>query len=160
MAMIASAAVAIEDANLGMGKHLVDVHTSQRSQKLCTFIAEITYTTSITLSKTSVLCFYVRVFQVERRIYRATLCLGSLTLMWGFAFLFTSIFQCRPIHGAWTSQTREHCINILPVFVGGAASDFAIDILILVLPAPILYRLNMSTLRKLGLLITFLLGYR
>lgn len=158
--MIASCGVAIQQTQLGMGKHLVNVKSSRRSQQICTFVAEFTYTFSISLAKASVLFFYTRIFKVDKSFRRAALLVGCLVLGWGITFTFAFLFQCMPIRKAWDSQITGHCFDIVAVFIGGAVSDFVIDVIILLLPMPMLYRLEMNRLRKFGLVSIFLIGYR
>lgn len=104
-----------------------------------------------------------------RRVFRGkTFALVSIGLIicicvWGVAFFFATLFECMPIAQIWTSLygTPEHehyCYNYLPMFQGTAITNMAIDVLILTVPMPMVWRLQMPTRQKLAVSSFFLLG--
>lgn len=70
------------------------------------------------------------------------------------------MFNCIPISAAWKPTTRADaiCIDIESFYYGNAISNLLTDVLILGLPLPIVWGLNMSTNRKIALSGVFLLG--
>lgn len=69
--------------------------------------------------------------------------------------LFSTIFMCSPVARSWNSALDGHCINpkVLPYFSG--VTSFLTDIYILILPIPLLWRLNMGRKRKFRLAVIF-----
>ena len=70
-----------------------------------------------------------------------------------------SIFQCNPIYGFWAAQLRDpDCTAANSILVGTAAPNTAIDFVILFLPFPVVWKMQLSTRRKLYLSAIFLIG--
>lgn len=83
----------------------------------------------------------------------------SLVIMWGFAVFFTIIFQCKPIKYFWDkSITRGTCINLIAFGQANSISNFLIDVSILVLPLPIIWKLRLPLRRKFEVMGIFLFG--
>ena len=72
--------------------------------------------------------------------------------------IFSGIFQCVPIEAAWNPAVEGHCINLSTVLVVGASMDIVTDFVILLLPMPQLWCLQVSTKQKIQLTGIFLLG--
>ena len=53
---------------------------------------------------------------------------------------------------------KEHCVDIGALSLGFGVSDVSIDIMILAIPIPVVWKLQMSTANKIGLIGVFLLG--
>ncbi|TQN73822.1 Satratoxin biosynthesis SC1 cluster protein 4 [Colletotrichum shisoi] len=125
------------------------------------FIDESFYLACLGLTKTSVLFFYLRIFpnkSFRRATYAAMTYIGlSTTIM-----LFMQIFQCIPFSFNWDGWKGDfgphHCLNInVLAFVAGGLS-ISHDIIILFLPVPLLWHLNMGLRSKIGIFIMFSLG--
>ncbi|CAF9935891.1 hypothetical protein IMSHALPRED_010381 [Imshaugia aleurites] len=83
----------------------------------------------------------------------------TLVLAWGIATLLTSIFQCSPVSALWNSDTtNKHCINLRKWLIGTNVPHIIIDFSILLLPMPLIWRLKLSTGRKITLSGVFLVG--
>ena len=72
--------------------------------------------------------------------------------------IFSGIFQCTPINAAWDPRVKGHCIYLSKVLITGAAFDIASDFVILLLPMPKLWHLQISRKQKIQLIGIFLLG--
>ncbi|GJD01523.1 CFEM domain-containing protein [Colletotrichum higginsianum] len=125
------------------------------------FIDESFYLACLGLTKISVLFFYLRIFpnkSFRRATYAAMTYIGlSTTIM-----LFMQIFQCIPFSFNWDGWKGDfgphHCLNInVLAFVAGGLS-ISHDIIILFLPVPLLWHLNMGLRSKIGIFIMFSLG--
>jgi hypothetical protein len=78
-------------------------------------------------------------------------------------FLFVVIFQCTPIRYTWegwkgTFQGPHRCTDLNTVAVMLAAFNIAQDAIILVLPLPLIYRLNTSVRSRINIAVMFSLG--
>jgi hypothetical protein len=71
------------------------------------FVMEVLYFAQITLLKTSLLFFYLRIFPAHgvRKLLWFTMILNCLV---GLIFIFISIFQCSPISYFWDKWDGEH----------------------------------------------------
>ncbi|MCJ1234521.1 hypothetical protein MMC14_002482 [Varicellaria rhodocarpa] len=69
-----------------------------------------------------------------------------------------TLFECTPVSYFWNYLDKGHCINRLALFQATAATNTALDILILLLPVKMIWDLQLNMTKKLQLLFTFLLG--
>lgn len=122
------------------------------------FIHENLYIPSLAMIKFSILLFYARIFPGRR--FRQTLYLvGAVVLLSWVSCQFAAIFACHPIQNFWLSAgPSESCIDVQGLFIGQAIPNIATDIVLLVLPLPLIWRLQLPLAQKLGLLAIFTLG--
>lgn len=76
-------------------------------------------------------------------------------------FVLISVFQCRPIKGAWLHWDGEghySCNNINAQGWSAAAINMVLDLIVMALPLRELYRLNLSLRKKLFVMSMFSLG--
>jgi hypothetical protein len=106
------------------------------------------YSISATLVKISLLLQYMR-FLKDSRLRFACIALMAISGMWGFAYSFMAIFPCFPVKAYWDwsiedavcygyGVKKEH--PFVEVFVSHAAINVVLDVCILVVPAPILFK--------------------
>ncbi|KAL0941194.1 CFEM domain-containing protein [Colletotrichum truncatum] len=125
------------------------------------FVDESFYLTCLGLTKISALFFYLRIFP-NKRFRWATFAVMAYVIVSTTILLFMQIFQCIPFDFNWEGWKGDygphHCLDINTLaFVAGGLS-ISHDILILVLPLPLLYQLNMSIRKKAGIIFMFSLG--
>lgn len=113
--------------------------------------------------KASFVMFYRRVFCWGGRDWfwwASRACLG-IVIAWTVAFLFASIFYCGTHFDAqWGSFNDQavFCPDSLQVQFGLAVTDFATDVLIILLPIPAIMQLNMSVAKRLLVFAVFIMG--
>jgi hypothetical protein len=116
------------------------------------------YATSITLTKTSILVFYYRMF-LTSIIKNGCIFLVGISVSWYVAVIIVAFCQCRPLYKAWSPFLEEGtCIDTNQYFLGNSVINIITDILILVLPVVAISKLQMKTYMKLGVIGAFLLG--
>ncbi|KAJ0415818.1 GMC oxidoreductase [Aspergillus carlsbadensis] len=124
------------------------------------FFDECLYLTGIALTKISILCFYLRVF--PRREFRRLVYIAiGINVAYIIVFDLISIFQCRPVQGAWYrwDETGDYkCNNINAQGWSSAAFNMALDIMVMALPLKELYGLNLSWRKKAFVICMFSLG--
>lgn len=124
------------------------------------FADELMYITIISLTKVTILCFYLRVFP-ERKFRIWVFCTMGATILYMLAFLIVSAFQCWPISYAWTHWDGEHhgrCQNVNAQGWAAAVINIVIDIVILVLPLRLIPKLNLHWKKKLQVSIMLSVG--
>lgn len=147
---------------IGLGKHIDQVSLENIAKGLRLLYADYPlYDTAITLPRFSALCFYARVFNARgNKILRIALWVtAALNVGWLIFAIVSSIFQCTPIDKTWKPDIDGHCINTYEWWMGSAISSVIIDLIILLIPMPILWRLQVRPLRKFLLLGVFICGY-
>ncbi|KAK3072224.1 hypothetical protein LTR53_007216 [Teratosphaeriaceae sp. CCFEE 6253] len=109
--------------------------------------------------KVSLLASYLRLAgfnQTYRYVLHAVLALVILNQLL-YACLLS--FACRPIAKQWDPALDGTCIDQLPTYFGLGGSSLGFDILIILLPFPILQRLQLDLSKKLALGCLFALGF-
>ncbi|RDW57956.1 60S ribosomal protein L36 [Aspergillus mulundensis] len=110
--------------------------------------------------KLSIFLLYLRVFAPARRgvTYISIHLLIWFNLAFYLANFFLKVFQCVPRAKIWYPEIAGHCINInIPILVTAAINVLS-DLLMLCLPIICVWRLQMSTKRKLGVSAIFAAG--
>ncbi|KAL9131012.1 MAG: hypothetical protein Q9217_000954 [Psora testacea] len=141
---------------LGSGKD--DQSTSLVNQS---FVAwTIIYGLSIAASKWAILLLYLRVFTTLNRLFNIVVCsMGIIITATAVANTFVAIFQCSPINYAWNSGIDSGtCIDVVAFNRYMAIPNLFTGIIMLIMPLPLILKLNVTTLQKIGLSATFLHG--
>ncbi|KAL2036402.1 hypothetical protein N7G274_010881 [Stereocaulon virgatum] len=109
--------------------------------------------------KLSVLLFYRRIF-LGRIFNRCSIAICVLIVLWSLSFCLSVAFQCGThIEYSWTpvlDVTKCDKDKIWELSFG--ITDVVTDLMVLAIPLPIIFKLHMSTLRKVGLCGIFSLG--
>ena len=118
------------------------------------------YDVGITLTKSSALFFYARVFTTNDKRYRFALW-GTqlLVLAWIIAILIATVFLCIPVKKSWLPDTTGHCQDTQTLWLGSAISSVIIDLMILVMPMPMLWKLQLKLSRKIFITGVLICGY-
>lgn len=119
--------------------------------------ASVLYAPAQGFAKFSLLLFYRRLapfkwFQVA--IYIVMFVVFAYTL----GIMFSLIFPCRPIVSNWDVTVTGKCISKTGIYIATAVINIATDIALLVLPIPVLARLQMPLLEKAALIAMFSIG--
>lgn len=77
----------------------------------------------------------------------------------GFGIMFAIIFACNPIEKNWdVSITDGTCINRAGLYLATAIVNIISDIMCLILPIPIVLKLQVPRIQKLGIICMFGVG--
>ena len=76
----------------------------------------------------------------------------------GVLFISMALFQCTPLERVWNFEIPGHCINTLAYFRAETISNVVTNVMILLLPVPMVWRLQMALRRKLLLIGIFATG--
>ncbi|KAI2783775.1 hypothetical protein F4815DRAFT_457872 [Daldinia loculata] len=124
-----------------------------------TWICEFLLSGIITTVKLSILWFYYSIFSVNKTCRRATLTTAVLCIIWFIIAISIIIFQCDPIDAFWTQLDSElFCLNSTGFLLGYETTNLLLDVVILCIPFSMLGKLQLSTPRRISLLVIFILG--
>ncbi|KAK2731702.1 CFEM domain-containing protein [Colletotrichum kahawae] len=147
----------------GAGQDMWTLTVDQITEYFKTFyIIQALYYSTIAFLKASILFMYLRIFPVER--FRTVLWgTQAFNLAIGVTFVLLGIFQCRPIHLAWTawrrdSESKGTCMDVVIMATVYSAIQVGLDIWMLILPITQILGLNMKWSKKFGLIFMFSLG--
>ncbi|KAG5927994.1 hypothetical protein E4U42_001471 [Claviceps africana] len=143
----------------GLGIHADKVDESQiiiMSKWLV--VAEVLYAWNLGWTKASVLLMYYRIFRHDY-FKKMAWAVGAFVWAWVICITFLFIFICVPVHKLWYPQTPGRCINQVGTWISNAASTILTDLVILVMPVPQIWKLQLRKTEKIGLTVAFGLGF-
>lgn len=77
-------------------------------------------------------------------------------------YVFLAIFWCNPVKKGWSTQVYPEiegsCLDLSAAYMVGAVINTVSDISIVLLPQPLIWSLQLSSKRKIGLCAIFLIG--
>lgn len=119
---------------------------------------QILWVLSLTFSKISILSLYMRVFAVPI-VKRVALGTMAIIVGWAIATVLAGFLICRPLALNWDQTLEGSCGNQVASFQGTGVINLFTDIMVLVLPMPFLYKLNMALYKRLVLIGVFSVGF-
>ncbi|KAJ9634390.1 hypothetical protein H2199_009048 [Coniosporium tulheliwenetii] len=143
----------------GNGKHLQAL-TFYEFKKLwqILFAYVMIYATAVTCTKASIVLFYRRIFNLK---WSAYVCMFFAIGYW-ITVIVTINVACRPLQYFWNQYVdptaKGVCIDVPKFFFANGIAAMLIDVLILCVPIPVIWGLQMPTSQKLAVSGIFLLG--
>ncbi|RYP21171.1 hypothetical protein DL767_009317 [Monosporascus sp. MG133] len=150
---LVSGTLMITACSHGYGRHWRDLTPSEKYGAM-----KITYKASINLTKTSILLLYLRIFTGVRWFRWGCIFVMACIAMFCLATITATIFQCNPIEKAFNQTMKGHCINNGRFWYANASFNIFTDLIILIIPMPLVYGLQIPRVQKAGLVIVFALG--
>ena len=120
--------------------------------------AEAIYNFAMFSIKASILYLYHRIFFVSRGFMIGLWVLGVFVACYSITQFFAAILQCMPIASTWDPEIKGYCINTDIGATVIATLNVLTDFIILILPMPILWRLQKPTKEKIQIMGMFLLA--
>ncbi|KAI8308507.1 hypothetical protein K4K61_002525 [Colletotrichum sp. SAR11_59] len=157
--LAALAGIEIASADLGFGTHYwnVDPVSGEKLIKIFYAVQQI-YIFIQVFAKISILLFFSRIFPAKWFQLTVRYFIMFL-LLHGLIFLLTIVFQCTPISSIWDrSNSNRKCLDVTAIGYAGAVFSIVEDLVILVLPIPELYKLQLNIRKKIALGFMFSLG--
>ena len=119
------------------------------------YLCQIFWSTQILLVKLSILCLYLRIF--PSRSFRLTVYI-TIGILVGtfFPLVFMAAFQCLPIEAIWNIDIKHaKCLNLENIALASGAINMLTELIILILPMPVVRSLHLSTKRRIRLYVLF-----
>ncbi|KAI0469375.1 hypothetical protein F4859DRAFT_487962 [Xylaria cf. heliscus] len=117
------------------------------------------YATTESLAKLAVCLLYKRIFPQQWIAHIVNVTIAVLIAA-SIAGLLADLFGCTPFSAHWGTPAEQaaHCINTEALFVWGSFPNIVTDVVMLIVPIPVLWNLNASTGLRVGLVVTFIFG--
>ncbi|KAK0515948.1 hypothetical protein JMJ35_001982 [Cladonia borealis] len=143
----------------GGGQHVYTLTSSEVTVYAKISVAATTvWPTANTLVKISVLHFYTKIFNT-RMLASSAYAIGAVTLAFWLSTVMTAFLICRPFAFNWDKlMTNGYCGNLSAYYLSTGIVNLLIDVIIVALPLPLLWGLQMKTSRKIALTAIFSLG--
>lgn len=117
------------------------------------------WATSLMFTKASILLFYMRIFDVDNYFRTvAQLATGAIVL-WCLSVVLSSILLCWPFAYNWDQSIPGHCGNQVLSYIITGAFNIVTDLIVLCMPMPIIWKLQMPRANKVALTIIFAIGF-
>lgn len=148
----------------GLGKHVEFVEGEDLAifAKLV-YANYFTYDFALCFTKASALFFLQRVFVSNsngKTWFRwAVWAAHAINVSWLVGIVFATVFMCDPIAKGWNPALPGTCGDTKALWVGSAIPSVVIDLIILLLPMPMIWGLQMNQVKKIAITIVFFLGY-
>ena len=125
------------------------------------FAVEFVYAAAIPAVKMSVIMFYSRIFAVDSFKWAFYFC-TFIVVGWWIGVTVTVAVQCKPYQHLWLQYVdptaKGECIDLYGFFLGNGIAEAITDFIILIVPIPMVWQLQMPTGQKLAVLGIFFLG--
>ncbi|KAJ5624159.1 hypothetical protein N7510_000468 [Penicillium lagena] len=149
------------ERHYGMGHVMKDLSEEQKARMMQFLWLSIPfYNASLIFSKLSALVLYTRIFR--NRTFRLVVKIFAGCLIVAGLWMVVSAFVfCIPIHDFWSLSRkvrRAHCLRADIVWFTNAGIQIVTDLVILVLPMPLISKLQLPTQQKTGIMLVFSLG--
>lgn len=108
---------------------------------------EILYVPATALPKIAILISYLRIFP-DKGFRVAVYTIMFITLGYMVAICLVLFFHCNPVAKNWNPLLPGHCILLAPYFWNGVLNIIT-DLMVLLVPVPVLVRWKVPTRRKL-----------
>ncbi|EFQ26927.1 uncharacterized protein GLRG_02098 [Colletotrichum graminicola M1.001] len=154
-------AFSISGITYGTGRHHKDLSKENISEALeLWWWCYLFYCMSMVISKMSIAFFLMRI--TTQKIHRWVVYIAMLsTVISGVLFFFVTLFQCQPVSFFWNKDQAGSCINI-NIVIGLAysysASSVISDFAFAILPAFIVWNLQVPTQTKFALIPLLMMG--
>lgn len=136
----------------GIGKDIWQVPNANVTQMYRLFyIAELFYGIGTGFVKVALLAFYMRLFP-QTTVHTVSRGLIVFTTLLTTAIFFAVVFQCTPVNYAWlqwSGQSKGQCRSFWVLAYIHGAMTILLDLIILLLPMPTVYKLRIKWQRKL-----------
>lgn len=115
------------------------------------------YNTAVIFMRLSILLLYLTIFPNQRFRWFAY-GLGSFIILFPSISMLYLFGFCIPIEKNWAPLTPGNCGNTLAVELVSGAVNLVLDMVLIAMPMPFIWRLQMPTQRKIAVSSVFCLG--
>lgn len=145
----------------GLGKHEENIAPSFRGAlNRLDYVFTALYNPALMATKTSILVFFLTLSK-QQRVFTWTVWATLFVVNGaGLALSLVNVFQCRPMSVLFDDvrPPGSHCTDIVTLYLSSAPVNIVTDIVILLLPMPILKGMRLPRRQKWILYITFGFG--
>lgn len=122
-----------------------------------TFAFTLIYLWTLASLKLSQLCFYHRAIGRQLKVWIFSF--GAIVAVWGLVFTLVFIFLCDPVEQQWTIDRVGHCMDQILVLKCIIMTNIVTDLMIIILPIPVIWKLKMHKTEKFAVLSCFCIGF-
>ncbi|KAI9885413.1 MAG: hypothetical protein M1823_002797 [Watsoniomyces obsoletus] len=141
----------------GYGRHIVAIGPRVNQLFKRQVIFQLLYGPTLMVIKLSFVLLYIRIFG-HTPYRRPFVWIGVFVVVQTIAFEISLGLQCRPLRKAWNPSVPGTCVSLHAIAMAFAGFNLLGDVLLLVAPIPIVWRLQASQKRRMAVIGIFMLG--
>ena len=107
--------------------------------------------------KLSILALYYRIF-IHETFRKIVVAVATFVVLWLITIEIPVFLICRPLQTFWNPRLPQNCLDVTALIYYITASNLATDLVVFVLPIPVIIRLHTATRNKVALCILFSIG--
>ncbi|CAG8389490.1 unnamed protein product [Penicillium salamii] len=120
--------------------------------------SEWIWATATVCFRLAILMLYIEIFSGNKKFAQCAIGVGGLVALYWVATVFTLSLVCRPIQYNWNRKISGSCGNIRKIQYASAGFNMGMDLLVVLLPLPVVWKLRMSSRKKIGVTTSFAIG--
>lgn len=152
--------VTIYWTTIGLGVHTRMIPMRNiRPNTIANRVSLVFYTTTIWLIKVSALLLYARIFKVKRSFTVMLWVVGAIVTAWWVVAEIVPWTFCHPIAKAVNPLMKGRCGDASAWYTALAFINAFFDLVILLLPMPVIWNMHMTLHKRIIITLVFLLGY-
>ncbi|KAK4446619.1 hypothetical protein QBC34DRAFT_271425, partial [Podospora aff. communis PSN243] len=156
----ATCAGMIEQAIHGLGKHILDVEpAAMGAMARAGWYTIVWYMLSLLFTKISILLLYIRILSYQHARWAVYIILAIVILANGIWTLATVVTACLPLNAFWDRTIPDAWCRPLVWWYANTGLHIATDVLLYVLPLPVIVNLQIKLRQKMVLYAVFALGF-
>ncbi|KAK8137341.1 hypothetical protein PG984_005281 [Apiospora sp. TS-2023a] len=156
-------AITIIHTNFGLGSHIYDIIATDPFLIMDFFkffyLGVVVYNVSLIFVKLSLFLQYYRLVDQVPRYRSLFLVAGFIVMGWTIAMVFTMTFICVPVYAYWDKSVPHVCLSDPVMQLTNSVGNIATDVMLLLLPMPVLWNLNLPPRQKWSVIGIFSLGF-
>ncbi|RMX90163.1 hypothetical protein D0869_00303 [Hortaea werneckii] len=142
----------------GLGKHRENIVSTFPKAMKYFYLYQICYKLIGAFTKLTFCFLYFRTFNNQKTFHRITYTVMAIVAIGSFAFTIGTVFQCLPVHRAWDQSVRGTCISNMAFWYSHAAFNTFFDIVVYLMPIPLICSLKLRREQKTGVISIFAFG--
>ena len=144
-----------------VGYHLIAVEAKNPESLIpwakVLVVTPIIYSAAVCFPKIVLLVLYHRIFTTTSfRI--ANYIIMAIVIGIAIADILVGALVCIPLNAFWNHSVKGTCVDVPTFYRFGTLPNAITDLVMLILPLPVIWKLQTSRRNKIGLTLTFLTG--
>ena len=141
-----------------MVEHVVGERTGSHLLRQVANVGSILYPLLMIFAKASILLLYHRIFRPSNKVIWAIYATLALVIGYNVSVMFAAVWECTPRKKSWDITATGTCIDILGLAIAGGTFNVFTDLVILILPMPMVWNLRLPLRQKIAVTGIFATG--
>ncbi|KAL3470420.1 hypothetical protein BJX99DRAFT_49563 [Aspergillus californicus] len=143
----------------GCGRNVGEVDPSSVVVTLKTILPlEALYGIVMSLVKSSILLFLSGIFGTKRSFRISVYITLTIVWMWAISVVLETLLICRPLAFNWDTTIDGKCGARNATYVAAGTLNLVTDLMVMLLPLPHIWKLQLNVAKKLALTLVFCMG--